>query len=66
MARKVPDERKIMREMAEVAFNPEEKTADRLKAMDMLTVLVEKHGRSVDAFSRLDAILSSLSDTEEN
>ncbi len=65
MAKRVPDERKIMREMAEVAFNPEEKTADRLKAMDMLTALVEKHGKSVDAFSRLDAVLSALSDKKE-
>ena len=37
MRRKIPDEKKIMRQMAEIAFDPEEKTADRLRALDMLS-----------------------------
>ena len=62
MAKRIPNEKKIMREMAEIAFSDEEKTADRLRAMDMLSSMVEKQGKSDDAFARLDAILASLAE----
>lgn len=62
MAKKIPNEKKIMREMAAIAFSDEEKTADRLRAMDMLSSMVEKQGKSDDAFARLDAILASLTE----
>ena len=60
MRRKIPDEKKIMRQMAEIAFNSEEKTADRLRALDMLSEYLKNKSRSDDAYAKLDAILDSL------
>ncbi len=60
MGRKIPDEKRIMRQMAEIAFNPEEKTADRLRAMDMLSEYLKKQSQSNDAYEKLDAVLDAL------
>ena len=60
MRRKIPDEKKIMRQMAEIAFNSEEKTADRLRALDMLSEYLKNKSRSDDAYAKLDAILDSI------
>ncbi len=60
MGKRIPDEKKIMRQMAEIAFNPEEKTADRLRAMDMLSEYLKKQSESNDAYEKLDAILNAL------
>ena len=60
MGKRIPDEKKIMRQMAEIAFNPEEKTADRLRAMDMLSEYLKKQNQSNDAYEKLDAILNAL------
>jgi hypothetical protein len=60
MRRKIPDEKKIMRQMAEIAFNPEEKTADRLRALDMLSDYLKDKNQSDDAFAKLDAVLESI------
>ncbi len=60
MIRKIPDEKKIMRQMAEIAFDPEEKTADRLRALDMLSEYIKKKDQSDDAFAKLDAVLESI------
>ena len=60
MRRNIPDEKKIMREMAEIAFDPEEKTADRLRALDMLSDYLKDKNQSDDAFAKLDAVLESI------
>ena len=60
MRRKIPDEKKIMRQMAEIAFDPEEKTADRLRALDMLSEYLNRQNKSDDAFVKLDAVLESI------
>jgi predicted NACHT family NTPase len=60
MRRKIPDEKKIMRQMAEIAFNPEEKTADRLRALDMLSDYLKDKNQSDDAFAKLDEVLESI------
>ena len=60
MKRKIPDEKKIMRQMAEIAFDPEEKTADRLRALDMLSEYLNRQNKSDDAFAKLDAVLESI------
>ena len=49
-----------MRQMAEIAFNSEEKTADRLRALDMLSEYVKNKNKSDDAYAKLDAILESI------
>ena len=51
MRRKIPDEKKIMRQMAEIAFDPEEKTADRLRALDMLSDYLKDKNQNDDAFA---------------
>lgn len=33
----IPDNGKIIKEMADIAFSPEEKTADRLRALNLLS-----------------------------
>ena len=60
MRRKIPDEKKIMRQMTEIAFNPEEKTADRLRALDMLSDYLKNKSQSDDALAKLDAVLESI------
>ena len=58
--RKIPDEKRIMRQMAEIAFNSEEKTADRLRALDMLSEYIKKKDEQGDAYAKLDAVLESI------
>jgi hypothetical protein len=60
MGKRIPDEKKIMRQMAEIAFNQEEKTADRLRALDMLSEYIKKQEQSDDAYAKLDAILENI------
>ena len=60
MRRKKPTEKKIMAEMAEIAFNPDEKTSDRLRALDMLSSGLEKDAVREEALSKLDTLLSLL------
>ena len=60
MRRKIPDEKKIMRQMAEIAFNPEEKTTDRLRALDMLSDYLKNKNQNDDAYAKLDAVLKSI------
>ncbi len=62
MRRKIPDEKRIMRQMAEIAFNPEEKTADRLRALDMLSEYIKKKDEQGDAYAKLDAVLESITE----
>ena len=60
MRRKIPDEKRIMRQMAEIAFDPDEKTADRLRALDMLSEYAKNKDKSTDAYTKLDAVLESI------
>ena len=60
MRRKIPDEKRIMRQMVEIAFNTEEKTADRLRALDMLSGYLNKQNKNDDAYAKLDAVLESI------
>lgn len=62
MKRKIPDEKKIMREMAQIAFDSEQKTADRLRALDLLSEYVGRQTRTDEALLRLDAVLSLMTD----
>jgi hypothetical protein len=65
MKRRIPDEKKIMREMAQIAFNADEKTADRLRALDLLSDYVGRQTRTDEAFVRLDALLALMTETQE-
>lgn len=62
MKRKIPDEKRIMREMAQIAFDPEQKTADRLRALDLLSEYVNRQTRTDEALLRLDGILSLMTE----
>jgi len=57
--RKIPDGKKILREIAEIAFS-EEKTADRLRALDLLSEMVNEEAEREDAMAKLDALLRQL------
>lgn len=57
MARK-PSDKKLMKEITEIAFNPEQKTADRLRAMDMLGEMLKEEAKNEEAFAKLDALIS--------
>lgn len=63
MKKKIPDEKRIMTEMAEIAFDSEQKTADRLRALDLLSEYVRGQTKTDEALLRLDALLSLM--TEE-
>ncbi len=64
MGRTLPNEKKIMKQMAEIAFDPEEKTADRLRAMDLLSEYLKKQVQSEDAYARLDAVLAAFDEDD--
>jgi hypothetical protein len=58
-ARKIPDGKKILRAIAEIAFS-EEKTADRLRALDLLSEMITEEAEREEAMEKLDAVLSRL------
>ncbi|MBE6685567.1 MAG: hypothetical protein E7592_08000 [Ruminococcaceae bacterium] len=58
--RKIPDEKRIMREMAEIAFSAEEKTADRLRALGFLAEKVVEETERTEAMAKLDALLTQI------
>ncbi len=58
--RTVPDNGKIIKEMADIAFSPEEKTADRLRALNLLSEALSESEKTDEALKRLDEILSYL------
>ncbi len=57
--RKIPDGKKILQEIAEIAFS-EEKTADRLRALDLLSDMVSADAEREEAMAKLDAVLRQL------
>jgi hypothetical protein len=58
-ARKIPDGKKILRAIAEIAFS-EERTADRLRALDLLSEMITEEAEREEAMEKLDAVLSRL------
>ena len=58
--RKIPDEKRILREMAEIAFSAEEKTADRLRALGFLAEKVSEEAERLEAMAKLDALLTQI------
>ncbi len=56
----IPDNGKIIKEMADIAFSPEEKTADRLRALNLLSETLSASEKKDEALKRLDEILSYL------
>ena len=56
----VPDNGKIIKEMADIAFSQEEKTADRLRALNLLSETLSASEKKDEALNRLDEILSYL------
>ena len=61
--KKIPDGKKILRAIAEIAFS-EEKTTDRLRALDLLSDMVNKEAEREEAMAKLDAVLSRLGEEE--
>jgi hypothetical protein len=60
MKTNLPQEKKITEEMVKIAFDPEQKTADRLRALDMLSEILEKQSRTDQAMEKLDIVLKAL------
>lgn len=65
MGRQVPNEKKILKEMTDIAFDSEQKTADRLRALDMLSALLEKQSKNDEAYEKLDAVLLAVLGDDE-
>lgn len=56
----IPEDGRILSELAEIAFSTDERTADRLRALDQLSDAL-KNGDSIeDALKKLDAVLAEL------
>ena len=58
--RKIPDEKRILREMAAIAFSEEEKTADRLRALGILAEKVSDEAERLEAMAKLDDLLTQI------
>ena len=46
--------------MSEIAFSPNEKTSDRLRALDLLTELLDKNESREETMAKLDALLALI------
>ena len=51
---------KILKEMESIAFSDDEKTADRLRALDFLSSVIGESAKTEEALEKLDEILSKL------
>ena len=60
MEKELPREETITEEMMKIAFDTEQKTADRLRALDMLSEIIEKQNRTDEAMEKLDTVLKAL------
>lgn len=58
--KKLPNYEKIRKELADIAFSEEEKTADRLRALDMLSDALSSKEISEEAYQKLDNVLNSF------
>ena len=55
-----PENDEIIKEMADIAFSSEEKTADRLRALGLLSDALSASRSKDAAFKKLDEILNSI------
>ena len=55
-----PNTARIRDAMSEIAFSTEEKTSDRLRALDLLTELIREDDSREEAMAKLDALLALL------
>ena len=53
-------EEKILDTITEIAFSPREKTSDRLRALDLLTELLDRNESKEETMAKLDALLALL------
>lgn len=53
-------ERKIVKRFAEIAFDPETKDSDRLRALDWLSEHLEKKSGQEETLNKLDKVLDEL------
>ena len=53
-------EERILDAMSEIAFSPNEKTSDRLRALDLLTELLDKNESREETMAKLDALLALI------
>ena len=58
--RKKTTAEKILKEMEMIAFSEDEKTSDRLRALDFLSTLIGENAKTEEALNKLDMILSRL------
>lgn len=56
----LPDDGKILSELAEIAFSNDEKTADRLRALDQLSDALKNGDSMENALQKLDDVLAEL------
>ena len=56
----LPDYERILQEMADIAFSKDEKTTDRLRALDLLCDAIRSGAPEEEALQKLDVILQHL------
>lgn len=56
----LPDDGKIVSELAEIAFSDDEKTVDRLRALDRLSECLKAGVGAEEALKKLDEVLAEL------
>ena len=62
--RRIPDEKRILREMTEIALSEDEKTADRLRALSFLSEKLTSEAERLEAMAKLDAVLEQIGEQE--
>lgn len=60
LPRNLPSRKKLMRQMAALALDGEQKTADRIRALTLLTDFMEKEGSKEESLEKLDRLLELL------
>lgn len=60
LPRNLPSRKRLMRQMAALALDGEQKTADRIRALTLLTDFMEKEGAKKESLEKLDRLLELL------
>ena len=60
LPRNLPSRKRLMRQMAALALDGEQKTADRIRALTLLTDFMEKEGAKEESLEKLDRLLELL------
>ena len=60
LPRNLPSRKRLMRQMAALALDGEQKTADRIRALTLLTDFMEKEGSKEESLEKLDRLLELL------